>query len=317
MIEHIEGSLTEEINQFGGILTSIKQNSSTSYKVSDVIFNIHYLCPNCKNFPLINFKENKKLNVKCEDCEEGIEINLDNYIKYKTTKDDIPNFKQCEPNERYIGICFGCFQYFCENNSKEHEGHNTKNFHDIINFIKEKLKLPDIVQVKGETNPVVHNIISEKNEMGGTIKFKEKNGELIPQKNTDIIDNKYSNDPFEGLIKMILNDEQIYHNNTHYENIKNIFYYLSDQMEIEYHNFENGNLDIRIFGKNFVKNNNNNFVLFIDGKEEKLKEIVKVKEKEQRLKIKLIKINEPTDLSEMFYECDCLSKINKLIDGKL
>ena len=309
--EHNQGGLTEEINQFGAIITSIK-NSSTSYKVSDVIFNIHYLCPNCKNFPLINFKENKKLNVKCEDCEEGIEINLDNYIKYKTTKDDIPNFKQCEPNERYIGICFGCFQYFCKNNSKEHEGHNTKNFHDIINFIKEKLNLPDIVQVKGEANPVVENNISEKNEMGGTIKFKEKNGELIPQKNTDIIDNKYSNDPFEGLIKMILNDEQIYHNNTHYENIKNIFYYLSDQMEIEYHNFENGNLDIRVFGKNFVKNNSNNFILFIDGKEEKLKEIVQVKEKKQRLKIKLIKINDPSDLSEMFHECDCLSKINKI-----
>ena len=308
--EHTEGGLKEEIDKIDENLTSIKKNSSTSYKISEVIFNIHYLCPNCKSFPLINFKEDKKLFIKCEDCQ--IEITLDNYIKFKTTKGDIQNFKKCEQNERYFGYCFDCFQYFCENKSKEHEGHNTKNFKDIIDFIKKKLNLPDIVEVKGEANPVVHNNTSEKNEKEGTIKFMENNGVLIPQKNTDIIDNKYSNDPFEGLILMILNDEQIYHNNTHYENIKNIFYYLSDQMEIEYHNFENGNLDIRIFGKNFVKNNSNNFILFIDGKEEKLKDIVHVEEKEKRLKIKLIKINEPTDLSEMFHECDCLSKINKI-----
>ena len=38
--------------------------------------------------------------------------------------------------------------------------------------------------------------------------------------------------------------------------------------------------------------------------------MVKVKDHNKPLKIKLIKINEPTDLSEMFYECNCLFKIN-------
>jgi len=309
--EHTEGDLKDEINKIGEVITSIK-NSSTSNKISDVIINVHYLCPNCHSFPLIIFKKNKKLIIKCEDCEEGTEFTIDNYMKYKITKDELQDFKKCKQNEKYIGYCFGCLLFFCENNSKGHEGHNIKNFNDIINFIKKRLKIPDIVQVKGGTNLEVHNVTSEKNEMGGTIKFEEKNGELFQKKNNDNIDSQYSNDPFEDLIKMIINDEKNYDNNTHYKNIKNYFYYLCDQMEIEYHNFENKKLEFRIFGKNFVENNKNNFILFIDGKEEKLKETYKVKEENTKLNIKLIKINEPTDLSEMFYECDCLSKIKKI-----
>ena len=311
MEEHTEEGLKEEINKFGEIITSIR-NSSTSYKISDVNFNFHYLCPNCHCFPLISFKKNKKLILKCEDCEGGTEISKDYYIKYKITKGDLQDIKKCKQNEKYIGYCFGCLQFFCEKNSKEHEGHNIKNLNDIKNFIINKLKLPDIVTVKDEENVEVFNNTSEKNEKDGTIKFEEKNGVLFQKTNTDNIDNNYSNDPFDDIIIMIINDEQKYNDNIHYENIKNIFYYLSDQMEIEYHNYENEKLDIRIFGENFVKNNDKNFILFIDEKEEKLKEIIKVKEKEQRLKIKLIKINEPTDLSEMFCKCDCLSKINKI-----
>ena len=311
MKENTERDLKEEINNIEENITSIK-NSSTSYKFSDAIINFHYLCPNCHSFPLICFTKNNKLIIKCKDCEKGIEFTIDFYMKYKITKGDLQDFKKCKQNEKYIGFCYGCFLFFSENNSKEHEGHNIKKFNDIINFIKKRLKIPDIVQVKGGTNLEVHNNTSEKNEMGGTIKFEEKNGELFQKKNNDNIDSQYSNDPFEDLIKMIINDEKNYDNNTHYKNIKNYFYYLSDQMEIEYHNFENKKLEFSIFGKIFVENNKNNFILFIDGKEEELKETYKVKEENTKLNIKLIKINEPTDLSEMFYECDCLSKIKKI-----
>ena len=53
------------------------------------------------------------------------------------------------------------------------------------------------------------------------------------QKKENNIEDQFSNDPFEELIKMILIDESQFPNNTHYKNIKNIFYYLSDKFEID------------------------------------------------------------------------------------
>ena len=38
---------------------------------------------------------------------------------------------------------------------------------------------------------------------------------------------------------MILIDENLYPSKTHYKNIKNIFYYLSDKFEIDYYCDEN------------------------------------------------------------------------------
>ena len=108
---------------------------------------------------------------------------------------------------------------------------------------------------------------------------------------------------------MIIQDIKLYPSYSHYENIENIFYYLSDQMEIEYHSYGNQSSEIKIFGKTFVKNNAKNFILFIDEKEEELKEKIKVKGYNETFKIKLIKINEVNDLSCMFYNCDCLYKI--------
>ena len=317
-MEVTEEDIKDQIYDIEPYITSIKNISSTEKFSEFNNLKIHYLCPNCLSFPLIikfiNLEENKKLYLKCKDNEEGIEMDLEKYKKYKTLKGDIRNFKQCEPNEKYSGYCFNCLKFVCENNSKEHEGHNIKNFIDIIYFIKKKLNIPDIIKVKAETIPEMHNIPSQINKVNDTIKYEGNNGELIQKKNNDNIDNKYSNDPFEELIKTIINDEKYYPDNNHYENIKNIFYYLSDQLEIEYHSYENQSTKIKIFNKNFINNNKNNFILLIDDKEEILKEIVEVKDVKDTVKLKLVKINEPTDLSEMFYNCDCLSKI-KVING--
>jgi len=303
--------LTKEnvINSEPSSIINIGESNGKSTN-NDLNLNKHYYCQNCNTFPLINFKENKMINLKCEDCE--MNITADNYIKFKAKEGGIKNFVKTNPNEIYSGYCFDCKQFFSENNSKEHENHNIKNLNDFKNFIRKRLNIPEIKEEKGEENPEVHNNTSKKNQIGSTINYKEENGKLIQVKKNDNIDNQYSDDPFGDLIEIIINDEKIYPNNAHYENIKNIFYYLSDQMEIEYCSYENHSKDIRIFGHNFVKNNDKNFILFIDGKEEKLKENIQVEDPKKVLKIKLIKINEPTNLSEMFYNCDCLSKIYKI-----
>ena len=285
---------------------SEKNNDSQNHENSE-----HYLCPNCLHFPLITFKDKEKIFIKCEEFEEKIDMNLDLYLKTKISKGDIKKF--CNPDQnKYSDYCCDCAKNLSENSLKDHKdkGHNIKNFNEMINFLKNKLKLEELEKENTETQL---DKKKEKKEINTTI--TEKNENINAINNIEEYElNEIFSKSCKKLINMIIKDEKLYPNNNHYENIKYFFYCLIDQLEIEYHSYENQSLNIRIFGKNFVENNINNFILLIDGKEEKLKEIVEVQKPNETLKIKLIKINEPTDLSEMFYKCDCLSKI-EIING--
>ena len=291
-----------EYNKYETIPKTSLSAESTNISVK------HYLCPNCKHFPNLVFTDNKKVIIYCGDSD-GNEMDLKKYLEFKTTKDNISQTISNESNNKCIGYCFDCKKKFYENNALQHKEHFLKNYDDMINFIKKKLKLPEME--KGETKSEPYSFTDKRNVINEYKLVNENGNDSIIKKidNNTNIDNLYSNNPFEELIEIIIEDSKLYPNDIHYENIKNIFYYLSDQMEIEYHSYENQSLDIRIFGQNFVENNINNFILFIGEKEEKLKEIIKVKDPNEILNIKLIKINEATDLSEMFYECNCLSKI--------
>ena len=296
-------NLINKYNRYESIPKASQSPESTNISIK------HYFCQNCKSFPNLVFKDNKKVIIHCGDSD-GNEMDLKKYLEFKTTKDNIPQNISNESNNKCIGYCFDCKNKFFENNADEHKEHFFKKYDDMISFIKNKLKLPKIE--KGETKSEPYSFTEERNVIN-EFKLVNENGnhnKIVEIDNITNIDNLYSNNPFEELIKIIIEDSKLYPNDTHYENNKNIFYYLSDQMEIEYYNYENQSLDIRIFGQIFVENNANNFILFIGGKEEKLKGIIKVKDPNETLNIKLIKINEATDLSNMFNKCDCLSKIN-------
>ena len=283
----------------------------------DISNDLHYLCPSCHTFPKITLKENRKVSLYCKDIKNG-EMELNDYMKYKLTKGDINKYALPDPNKVYdIGYCYDCKKNFSNNQTNEHKDHKIKYFKDIykekLNFIKNKINMNDINKEDSKPGSLIS--INQNNKIDDNIKLKRDNEKIKAKKKN------YTYSPFLDLIEIIIKDLEKYPNiNVHYENIKNIFYFLSDQMEIEYRlNNENGKLNVRIFGKNFVKKNANNFVLFIDDKEEKeekkeieeiMKEKVEVKDHIESLKIKLIKINETEDLSEMFYKCDCLSEIN-------
>jgi len=65
--------------------------------------------------------------------------------------------------------------------------------------------------------------------------------------------------------------------------------------------------DIKIFGSEFVENNNNIYKLIIDNKEYKITKNYKIKDDNKNiLKIKLKGINNVTNMSFMFYECSSL-----------
>ena len=280
----------------------------------------HYLCPNCHSFPLITFKDKEKILIKCGEYEEEAVMNIDSFLIFKIIKGDLNNLYKGEIH-KYSEYCCDCRKNLIESSLKEHKkkGHIIINFKEMINYIKDKLKLEELE--KENTNNISETQLDKKTEKTEIITYitednENRNGKVINNKKENELNDKFSLH-LKKLVNIVIKDENLCPNNNHYENIKNIFYYLSDIMEIEYFSYENQSLNIRIFGKNFVENNINNFILFIDGKEEKLKEIVEVKKLTEILKIKLIKINEPTDLSEMFYKCDCLSKIKIINDWNI
>ena len=288
-------------------LSAISNKKTPNSMFSNFIDIRHYLCPLCHTFLKLILKENKKVYIYCKEIK-GLEIDIQDYMEYNLSSGDIKEFALSDSINKYIGYCFDCKINISDRHSNEQKMHNIKYFNDMLDFITKKLKIPDMNKEFSKPGTFLPN---QTNVSSYSYKLENVNNSKMKKvKKQNDLDNMYNENPFSDLIQIIINDSKSYPNYyIHYENIKNIFCYLSDQMEIEYHNYENGNLDIRIFGESFVKNNINNFILFINGKEEKLKEIAKVQGRKQTLKIKLIKINETTDLSRMFYKCDCLSKI--------
>ena len=75
------------------------------------------------------------------------------------------------------------------------------------------------------------------------------------------------------------------------------------------YNIDKNEDSIRIFGKDFVKNNKNNCYLIINGKQRELCDYLymnEIKIENNQLKIKLIEIKHMTDMSYMFYNCRSL-----------
>ena len=84
-------------------------------------------------------------------------------------------------------------------------------------------------------------------------------------------------------------------------------YDINDQILLDYEieGYEKG---IRIFGYYFVKNNHRKCFIICEDKEFKLMEYFELKNNVNNniLKIKLIGINNVTNMSEMFYKCSSL-----------
>ena len=75
------------------------------------------------------------------------------------------------------------------------------------------------------------------------------------------------------------------------------------------YNINNQN-QIKLFGKDFVRNNKNNCYLIINNVKEELTDYIEIKTKKQKqLEIKLFEIILITDMSGMFYGCSSLNSL--------
>ena len=125
-------------------ISNISNKITSSINISTFPINYkHYLCPLCHTFPKLILKGKTKVYVYCKE-NKGIEIDIKDYLKYNLLEGDINKLVSSVPNNKYIGYCFDCKKNISDNHSKEYKMHNIKYFEDIIDFIKNKLKIPDM-----------------------------------------------------------------------------------------------------------------------------------------------------------------------------
>ena len=323
-INEEDGGLFNDINNYeaeGIIKSSIfqgkydiisninKDSSSNKIKYTEESFkDKHYICQNCKTFPLIKIINEKTISLLCENKNHKEEIELNLYIeRIKNNKiKDINNYQNCEiHNQKLIRVCINCNTNLCSKcNHESNENHIIKTFEELkeqTNYIQSILK-----NRVDENYNYPYN--SEKKASEGKNFSDGLKSDLSKQKKTETDLSIYN---FNFLIYLIIAESKNCPNYIHYQNMKYLNFYFGEKMELEYYSYENeSTLDIRLFCEIFAKKNKNNCSLVIDGKIIEFTEFYKIENVDTHLNIFLLKENEITDMSYMFYDCDILSSIS-------
>ena len=275
---------TQKINYSKIICDSCKiVNKANSYN------NEFYICLTCNQniCPLCKRKHDKEHNI--------ILYEQKNYI--------------CKiHNEKYDSYCKECkvnFCIVCEHN----ENHNIIYFKEMI---KSKAKIEkEIKEFKIKTEKfknviteIINKLEAVKDNIDKYIKINEK---LINNYNLRdrCYEKLYSLDTIYKYnlkiiedINNIINEKNI---NNKFNNIIKIYEKMYEFKEFTIiYSINKEDKEIKLFGKNFVKENINNCKIKINNKEEQLSQYYNIDGEIDRLKIKLI-IDEVKDMSYMFY----------------
>ena len=300
--------------------------------------NQSYLCKYCYSFPLITIIDDNTIMIQCLDEVNGqktFDI-MFNYRIYPVT-DEIQKMEKCHQNENNTNNSnYNIFEYYCKKCKKnlckecyelcfsdpEHTDKDIIKFAELDKKMKYKEEYYDnyfqkyiekeIKRIRGnkkyetelKEKEINVNIVDNENNI--QIQKKEKETKIILDRHKFMANLK-------KLIKIIFYNKKNYPNFNHYLNLKNIYYYLCDKLDIEYFNYLNqSERDINIFGKKFVENNRKNCCLMINNKKVKLREDYHIEE-DKKLEITLVKKKPITNMSEMFKDCDSLFniKVNK------
>jgi len=231
--------------------------------------------------------------------EEIIEISQ-NFLDLKNNNNNI--CEKCGKNNNYY-CCENCSTIFCDICSKVcKKKHQNK-------LIELKVK---IEYYKKEIEKIIQEYFSEP-------KNKEINAEKDLKRNQLNDKNKINDEPVKKLeykndiilIKSIIDSN--YNNYFYYKIIEKCYKYMkreydiNDQILIEYE-IKSDETHIKIFGYDFVKKNKGKCFIIFEDKEFELDVYFELKNNVNNniLKIKLIGINNVTDMSWMFFDCSSL-----------
>lgn len=213
---------------------------------------IHYLCPKCNFFPLINFinKERKTISYICSCEKKNKEIgiidlfNRDNNYLLFNDKSNSNNFNEnifkCKMHETFNKVCK--FRYYCSKCHKNLckiccQNHFKKN-HNLLNFdflnsdtydkTNKIIEILNLEKIK-ENNIESESDLKENNNESFKIDFENEDEGFA-----DIIEKECNY--FNELIIIIINDYLKYPNYSHFSNIDNIFHFLKKEKVIIFSN---------------------------------------------------------------------------------
>ena len=211
----------------------------------------------------------------------------------------------------YTSYCKKCNKNVCMFCVNEHKEHEITNYVNIIQNINDNNKLRnDINKFKEKIN----NIRDRLNKVKDIIEYYYN----INKKLYDCINNNHIN--YELLYTYnkinksdIMNDINYIINNNNYEKLNEIYNKINtkfnDEITIQYIIKENQK-EIKLLGKDFVKNNKDNCKIIILGNEMELKEIIELNNITNNiLEIKLKGISNVNDMSGMFFNCSSLNSL--------
>ena len=263
------------------------------------------------NLPYLNKNKIKEIRIKDEnhlDSDKKIEDYLKTPIN-NNFNDNIYNIcEKCMKNNNIF--CRNCKKNLCNNCSKDckndfHKLIELKTLDEEINYYRKEIK-----KIKKE-----YFIDKEK---------KENNGEKEPKIYEIIDENKIINESYNEknitysydilLIDAIIKKD--YKNYIHYKNIKNCYRYMQKKYDInnyillEY-KIESKDKKIKIFGKNFVKNNKKICQIIVGDNEFELTEYFELENYANNniLQIKLIGFNNIINIEYMFSGCSSLKSL--------
>ena len=297
-------TLENNINTFIGLnprISTIKKNTTTRMTSIETILGMLNVTkipyPDEDEIPLIKIKDENHF-------ENGNQIE-----NYKLTKFDDNKFNICRQckKEKNKFFCKDCNYNICEicYNICISKNHTLIDLEKCLEENKENIKNIDIYISKYLILP------KEKENIDG-IEKKNKYDDIMEEFEFEAInkiEEKFKN--FPNDIELIITIKHInYINYFHYMNIKGFLYYLKkkyDYIIINY-NINKYDKEIRIFGKNFVKNNKNICQIVYEDEYFELNEFLKIDNLENNkiIEIKLIGINNIIDASYMFSGCKSL-----------
>ena len=244
---------------------------------------------------------------------------------HKAIKYDEKYFICEEHNFKFNSYCKNCSMNLCTNCLGEHQNH------DIISFVKiiNENEL-DIKALESNLDKIKHNLDIIKNKWKNLSEKIEENINYF-QNFCDFYENAIANYDCKNQAYEILKNLINFRDSHIFSNINNLiqlndFDFFNQMMNINY-NINTPNIDeliisykidkneprIKLFSQNFFNNNKDKCYLLINGdKKDLIKEYEVNNFKDCILTIKLVGLNNITDISSMFRDCTSLLFIPNL-----
>ena len=280
------------------------------------------LCAQCKTNSMGNVFKN--IFYRCMTCKLNLcPICKLEHSKRNDEKHKIINYNQkdyiCEiHDELYIKYCKDCKINLCLYCANEHKNHNNILYEDIIPDINNlKIRMNKLREEIDIFNKEILKMISILNKVKDSIEIyysifldiinnygKDRNYEILHNLN------EINNNKLLEIIKEI-NNENKYENK--FKSLISIYREMTNESIKLVYNINKKAGKVKIFGKDFVKNNKNICKIEYENNEYALSEEFNIKDKTKDiLEIKLKNVNKLTNMAYIFNECNSLSTLSEL-----